>query len=346
MEKETFSIKQIQDLVIEEVDEPREKKTIYATDNSKCPRGVYYSLKGEIPTKPIDPESLRRMETGKLIEGVQIRKLRSLGILIEAEGGSQHRAFNEKYNVSGRIDALVISPDHCTKEAKEIIKRKKEIYKTFSDYRNNRYEGLKKFTEGTISKEQFLAGKMKLVELEDKLYSENSKLNKKLLIPDPKNQLMIVEVKSSNEWGFKYYIKENKPNESHENQTLFYLSEFMKKYPNITARILYVAVPYQELLEFNVPFDTERLKNLRKFWTMMNDSLKTGKLPPIAPDVIQNEETGTWRVNYQAEWCRYHDKCTGDPAWFEKAKHKVISLNLKKEKPIKKVEKKIIKKSK
>ena len=29
--------------------------------------------------------------------------------------------------------------------------------------------------------------------------------------------------------------------------------------------------------------------------------------------------SGKWQVNKMAEWCQYHEKCTGDPKWLSKA---------------------------
>lgn len=342
--KETFSIRQIQDMVVDQESWP-EKKTIYATDSEKCLRGVYYSLKGEEPTTPIDPESERRMNTGKMIEEVQIRKLKALGILIEADAG-QHRVFNKEYNVSGRLDALIISPEFCSPEAKKLIERKKEIYSVLQKYYSNSYVGLSKFSKGEITEEKFLEGKTQLMKMEHELYEENKRINHELLNPDPRNQLMIVEIKSSNEWGFKYYMKENKPNDSHRKQALFYLSELRKTYPNIIARILYVSVPYQELLEFDVDYDEKELEMLRSQWKKLGECVKTDTLPEAADDVVFNEQTGNWKVNYQAEWCRYHSLCTGDPNWLVKAKNKVTSLNLKSDRGIPGNEKVARKKSK
>jgi len=341
-----FSIKQIQDMVIER-EEWGEKKTIYATDSDKCPCGVYHSLIGTEPTTQIDPESLRRMETGKLVEDVQVRKLKSLGIYIEPEIGFQHRIFNEKYNVSGRLDALIISPDQCSKEAKKAISRKKEIYESLSKYRSNAYLGSEKYHAGEIDKDTLLKGRIRLLNQEQELYDENRELNKILLAPNPENQLMIVEIKSSNEWGFKYYMNSNRANDSHVNQITFYLSELRKKYPNILARILYVSVPFQEMLEFDVPYSPSIYENLQVFWKQISSAVKKKIPPKPAEDVIF--DGSKWKVNYQAEWCRYHDKCTGDPNWFKKAKDKVLSMNLKSDKGIKKekveVKNKIIKKN-
>src|SRR3990172_3315919 len=107
MKTKNWSVKAIQNIILDR--DEWEKKNLYATDSDRCRSGVYYEMKGEKPTNPIKPENLRRMEVGKMIEMSQIKKLRYLGILLDA----QTRIFDEKYNVSGRPDAIIISPIDC-----------------------------------------------------------------------------------------------------------------------------------------------------------------------------------------------------------------------------------------
>lgn len=335
MKQETWSIKQIQDMVIEREDWGK-KENIYASDSGKCLRGVYYSLLNEKPTNPIDPMSIRRMEVGEMVERNQIEKLKSLGIYVDPISGGQHRIFNEKYKVSGRLDGLIISPEHCTKEAKKIIEKKIQIYKRLKECHFNFWKGLEKFRKKEINEEEFKKGRNLLTGLEHELHEENHKLNEKLLIPNPKNHLMIVEIKSINEWGFKKLIEQNQPMEEHFNQTLFYLSEYSKIYPEITARILYVQMPYQELAEFKIEMDSKKLKELQNFWGYMNQCIQKKQLPEIPSDV-ELSTSGKWKLNHKADWCRYHIKCTGDPNWKQKAIDRVIQLNGQKKVEIKKI---------
>ena len=319
MKKKTWSIKEIQNIVEER--EAWEKKTLYATDADKCPRGTYFAMTGVEPTFPIDPQSLRRMELGEMIERGQVKKLKSLGIFLSA----QERIFDEKYNVSGRIDALIIDPESCSKKAKSLIEEKKKIYKELESLDKNVWKGVDKLYGKDIQLEEFQKGRDSLNHRKDSLYERDRQINELLMIPE--NPLMVVEIKSISEYGFKYREREGIPMESHEKQTMFYKWKLQEKFPNIEARVLYVGLPYQDLLEFDVKVDPDKLKNLQSFWNMMNKCLKNKELPPLISSVIQNPFSSVWQVNYQAEWCRYHDKCTGDANWLKKAMDTVKSLN-------------------
>jgi hypothetical protein len=323
MKKKTWSIKQLQDLVLDQ--DEWDRKNLYATDFGKCPRGIYYALKGEKPDTAIDPEGLRRMEVGKMIEYNQIKKMKAMGIFL----GTQDRVFDEKYNVSGRIDALIISPDECTPEAKGLIKRKKEIFEVLEDHKKNLFKGINQFNNLEINEDQFREGRDKLMKRDDSLYSEERQINNELLKPNKKNSLMVIEIKSISEWGFKFREREGIPMEAHSKQTQFYLWKLRDKYPNILARVLYVQIPYQNLLEFDIPYSEEDLMDLQRFWTTINKAIKVGKLPPAAPSVVKSSINGKWQVNYQAEWCRHHIKCTGDSGWLDKAIKEVQKLNKK-----------------
>lgn len=319
--KKDWSIKEIQNLVLD--NEEWEKKNLYATDSEKCPRGLYLSLTGAKPETPIDPESLRRMEVGKLIEDQQLKKLRSLGILL----ATQDRIYDETYNVSGRLDALIIDPHSCTEEAKSLIDDKKMIFNKLETLEKNFWKGHDKYRKGEVKREVFIAGAISLLKKKQELYDADDIINKILLEPNPENPLMIIEIKSINEWGFKYRQSDGTPMESHEKQTMFYLWKYREKYPYIIARVLYAQIPYQDLLEFDVELDLKKLDEMKAFWKYINDCIREKTPPVAAPSVIQNNKTGKYNLNYQADWCRYHIQCTGDPNWKTKAFEEVKKLN-------------------
>ena len=322
----TWSVKQIQDMV-EPAKEWGEKKTIYASDSHKCLSGIYYSLKGEEPTSQADAESLRRMDVGNMIETNQVKKLKRLGIFIEPPTGIQHRVENKEFGVSGRLDALIISPTECTLEAKKIIGEKAELYKMLEDLKGNMYKGIDQYLKGDVDEDTYLEGRAKILQMEHGAHERNRELNQRLLEPNPANHLMIVEVKSISEWGFKYREMEGRAMEAHEDQALFYLSEMRKIYPNIVARVLYVQIPYQNLLEFDIIYSEQRFQDMAKKWAYIQECIKEEKIPEPAPAVRLNDKSGKWQVNFQADWCNYHIKCTGDPNWKRKAMDTVKALN-------------------
>lgn len=318
-----WSIKAIQDLVVER--DEWDKKNLYATDSSKCPSGVYYQLIGEKPTSPEDPKGLRRMEVGNMVEFNQIKKLRSLGILIEA----QRRIYDEEYNVSGRHDGIIISPTECSPKAKVLINRKKEINEALSSYDKDLSADLDQYLKKEISKEEFLKFQEAIIREKQDLYDEDASINEQLLKPDPRNSLIVLEIKSIVEAGFKWRASDGQPMEDHKNQIMFYMWKLRKTYPWILGRIIYVDTSYQNLLEFNVDFDENVIKDLQKQWKQINLCVKKKTPPPAAPAIIQNPKTGKWQLNYKADWCRYHIHCTGDPNWKTKALEEITKRNKK-----------------
>ena len=323
MEIQNWSIKSILNIIPD--NNKWDKKTLYATDSFKCPGGIYHQMKGAEPTNPDDPRGLRRMEVGNMVELNQVEKLKSLGLVIDA----QSRIFDPVYNVSGRPDILIISPDQCTSEAKELINRKKEIYQAIKSYKKI-IESLEKDYELNIEDKNLDLYVSKIADLFKeirKLNDEDYEINQKLLIPDPNNSLMLVEVKSIVEKGFDWRAKDGKPMDEHKNQIMFYLWKLKEKYPWIIGRIIYVDTSYQNILEFDVQFEEDSIENSKKFWHYINECLEENKQPEPAPAVVQNPKTGKWQVNFQADWCKYHILCTGDPMWKTKAIQKVEELN-------------------
>lgn len=316
-----WSIKSIQNIILEK--EEWDKKNIYATDSGKCPSGVYYQLIGAKATSPEDPRGLRRMEVGQMIEANQIKKLRSLGLLIEA----QRRIVDEENNVSGRHDGIVISPVECTDRAKELIERKKAIFKAIDSFEKVIFTTLDDYRNGKITKDKFLEIQALMNRDKQDLYDEEFEINKELLIPDPRNSLILMEIKSIVEAGFKWRESDNAPMEEHKNQLMFYLWKLREIYPWILGRVVYVDTSYQNLLEFNVDFDENVITELKKFWVYINEAIKNKVPPTPAPDIVQNPKSGKWQMNYQADWCRYHIHCTGDPNWKQKALKKLEELN-------------------
>lgn len=319
---EIWSLKAIQDIILDS-SAKREQKNLYATDSEKCPCGVYHSLKGEEPTSPIDPRGLRRMEVGSMIEFNQVKKLRSLGILIDA----QSRLYDEDYNVSGRHDGIVISPEHCTEEAKKLISRKREIFSLLDEEEKGKWSLINQYQNNEIEEAKLIEELQKTVEATQPLYTEDYSINQQLLVPDERNQLIVQEIKSIVQSGFQWRRSDSEPMSSHKKQIMFYLWKLREKYPWIQGRVLYVSTDYQDLLEFVVDFDPELIDDLKKFWSMVNEAVDTDTPPPPSPAIIQNERTGKYQINKKAEWCPYHIKCTGDPQWLSKAKRQVKELN-------------------
>lgn len=316
-----WSFSEIQDIVFDK--EPWDKKHMYATDSDKCPRGLYYSLTGEEPTSPFSAKSKRRMEVGNMIEANQLKKLRSLGIII----GTQDRIFDAEYDVSGRYDALIINPNDCSERAKGLIGRKKEIFLALEKLDEEYWDAVNKFEKSEITILERNTIHLDLVPRRNALYDEDRGINTGLLIPNPENALMIVEFKSIVEKGFEWRKKDGKPMDSHLKQLMFYLWKKRMEYPNIIARLVYVDTGYQNLLEFDIEVEDAVISDLQRLWRSIKDAVANKVLPPAAPDVVINPMTGKWQLNYQADWCNYHIKCTGDPDWKNKAYAKLEELN-------------------
>lgn len=321
---EEWSLKVIQDLVIER--EEWEKKTLYATDSDKCACGVYYALKGEKSPTGDDPRGLRRMEVGTMIEYNQVKKLKFMGILIEA----QRRIADEDHKVSGRHDGIIISPIQCSTRAKDLIERKKSIFKEIETIDKNGYKILAEYQKGELSKADLLAQQIEALSLKQDLYDEDWHINQELLVPNPENSLMVLEFKSITEAGWKFRKKEGAPSDSHKKQMMFYLWKLRQIYPEIKARVIYVDTSYQEILEFDIDLDVEVIEDLKKFWSYINECVATSTPPEPAPSIVKDSRSGKWKVNYQAEWCKYHQLCTKNPNWLGESIKKVTELNKKK----------------
>lgn len=317
-----FSLVQLEDLILES-SEPWEKKTIYASDSEKCPRGVYYALKGAEPTNPIDPRGKRRMEVGNMIEYNLVKKLKALGIMVEA----QARIFDEEYNVSGRHDGLIINPNYCTQEALKHIERKKELFKLLEEQDQRKWTALSEYHKGDIEEAALVETLKDVVDQSQPFYREDDEINKELLVPNEENGLILLEIKSIVDAGFRWRKSDGAPMSGHLKQIMFYYWKYREKFPNLKASVLYSSTDYQDLLEFQVDYNEEIIDNLKRFWTMINKAVETNTPPHLPPEVIQNPRTGKWQVNVEALWCSHHEHCTGNPNWKEEAYQKVKELN-------------------
>ncbi len=65
-------------------EEPRERDYFYVSEVSKCPRQIYYSVKG-FPRPPLDGQSARRMAVGDDVHRRIVGALFSMGIAVAAE---------------------------------------------------------------------------------------------------------------------------------------------------------------------------------------------------------------------------------------------------------------------
>lgn len=65
-------------------EEPRERDYFYVSEVAKCPRQIYYSVKG-FPRPPLDGQSARRMAVGDDVHRRIVGALFSLGIAVAAE---------------------------------------------------------------------------------------------------------------------------------------------------------------------------------------------------------------------------------------------------------------------
>lgn len=82
-------------------EEPRERSYFYVSEVSKCPRQIYYSVKG-FPKPPLDGQSARRMAVGDDVHRRIVGALFSLGIAVAAEVPIPPNPL-----FRGRADALV-----------------------------------------------------------------------------------------------------------------------------------------------------------------------------------------------------------------------------------------------
>jgi len=324
MTGETWSVTALQDLILD--NETWDKKNLYATDSEKCPAGLYYALLGEKATNPPDAQSLRRMEVGKMIELNLVKKFRSQGILIEA----QRRLYDEEHKVSGKHDGIIINPMQCTPRAKELIERKKEIYNLLEELDKETWTAIGLYQEKALSKEDLLNLQADKNSKKQDLFDEDFEINQELLIPDPENSLMVMEIKSTTEKGFKWREDQGEPADSHKKQTMFYLWKLRDIFPNILGRVIYTDTSYQNLLEFDVSdLDMDLIEDMKRFWKYINKCVEEKTPPPASPSIVKDPKYGKWKVNYQAEWCNHHALCTGDPNWLTKAIQEVQKLNKK-----------------
>lgn len=319
---QAWSFKQLQDAPDER--EAWEKKTIYATDADKCLCGVYHQLKGAKPDAPIPANNLRRMAVGEIIEANQVKLLKRAGLFLDA----QSRIFDEEYNVSGRHDGLIISPVNCTDEAKKIIEEKKNIYSEIEAQEKLWWKALNEYKLGTLKKPDYLAQNASITERKTILYDNDKVLSLELLEPNKDNQLMLLEFKSIVLSGFAWRKREGVPMDAHTHQIMFYIWKLRNTIPNLLSRMVYVDTSYQNILEFDVQYDENIINQLKQKWSIINTAVKNNKAPAAAPNIVRNPK-GKWQVNWQADWCQYHSKCTGNPNWKQEAIDEVKKLNEK-----------------
>ncbi len=106
-----------------------------------------------------------------------------------------------------------------------------------------------------------------------------------------------------------HYRDQNKilTQKHHALQIGLYLMLLKKEHPDLSeARLLYISKDDLSVAELKV---------------LLTPVLKKEILPPLPPLIMKDPVKNRWVINWQAEYCTYHDLCMGQPreVWLKKA---------------------------
>lgn len=146
----------------------------------------------------------------------------------------------------------------------------------------------------------------------------------------PKPQFIVEEIKTVNSRSFWHHTKSGKgkrgsfePYDHHILQMTFYLHELKDKYPGITGRLRYRSRDDGTEILIPVIYDERIWERIVEIGTSLNIFWVDELMPPLEPAIIRDPISGKDIINWKAKYCGYHDQCTGDPLWLERAEAKI-----------------------
>lgn len=231
----------------------------YPSSVGMCSRRIVYQMLG-YSQKPMDPRILLIMENGTYMHERIEKILGDTGLLIAPEISFK----KPEWRISGRSDAIIYN-FRPHKSNDNIITLKEPIYKTDENGECIRDENGHRIV-----------------------------IDEKVLYEGPDNDVMIVELKSISDSGFKWISKRG-PKENHKKQLQLYMYLTGIK----EGMLLYENKNTQELKEFFISYDEKLVKEVVNQIVYVNEHVNKKTLPPK-----EYEEN-----SFECRYCPFRDIC-------------------------------------
>lgn len=139
-----------------------------------------------------------------------------------------------------------------------------------------------------------------------------------------KDKYIIYELKTINERGFFY---NDLPYHHHVMQVLGYKHFMFGNNDNVETKLVYISKDTFLLKEMVIPYQPKIITEIEQSLMILNEAWKNKKPPKEEPGVIFDEKRKRWTVNWKAKFCAYHEMCSKDDNWLNKATVKAKELN-------------------
>lgn len=140
----------------------------------------------------------------------------------------------------------------------------------------------------------------------------------------------LYEIKTMHSRGFWHRQKSGElvlP--QHRLQVNAYLWLLRERFPNLQGYLCYVSKDDLAVLTVPVPYREEDVAEVQRQLAVLNTAWAQQVPPPPAEAVVFDAASGRWAVNWQASYCPFHARCTGDPDWLAKAEREASARNRK-----------------
>jgi hypothetical protein len=142
-----------------------------------------------------------------------------------------------------------------------------------------------------------------------------------------------------------HYREQNKSltQKQHAMQLGLYLMLLHQEHPDLTeARLLYISKDDLSVAETKVILTPALKREILRELKILNESWEKKKLPPTPPLIVKDSVKNKWVINWQAQYCPYHDLCMNEPkeVWMKEAREaaELKNIQLKKRKKVRKSE--------
>lgn len=239
---------------------------------------IYYKLRGEPYTNTFSVINRRKMEAGKLFEGIVRFVLKRAGILQKAQEKVDHQ-IKGCLATHGRLDFVaggkidIMQSEQCTTLIKILFDELEfpPIYQQIAD--------------NTLAMVQRLAGK------------KNESLHN-----------YILELKSVSDFVYRLIEGATRPMNTHHLQNFHYL--LGKDMP--TGKVAYLNRDDVRLMEKKVDNDAKSFEEYKKWIEQMTDYHRSTTPPPKEPLILFHRDTCSFNKNTMGvEWCKYLKKIYG-----------------------------------
>lgn len=274
MEKE-WSLAEIWNGCLNQVeDEPLKARSyLHASELGGSFVDIFYRMKATPYTNKFSAVNMRKMEIGKLMEGIVRFVLKRAGLLKVAQENVDYQ-IPGMLETHGRLD-FVAGGQVDLKQAESTVAFIKLLYEELGW--PERYLTI---ADNTLEYARKLAGKD----------------NRNVLA------LYVMEIKSVGDFVYRMLEAAARPMNFHHLQGFHYLiGKGMKK-----AKIEYVSREDGRLMEKTIINGKESYQEYQTWIGQMTDYYKTGKQPPLEPLILFNEDSCSFNKNtVGVEWSKY-----------------------------------------